>query len=138
MVDDLSDAAQYVLENTVNAVHRELEQKMLDFEQWRATRKEVDASLASLESEKSRLEGERGAAKSAGQDALEEINKEISRIEPLARTHRNSARQNEAEYTQMVQQNQRAEAEIERIQREIRQNERLRMQKAFPSGATKS
>ena len=53
MVDDLSDAAQYVLwENTVNAVHRELEQKMLDFEQWRAARKEVDASLASLESEK--------------------------------------------------------------------------------------
>ena len=125
MVDDLSDAAQYVLwENTVNAVHRELEQKMLDFEQWRATRKEVDASLASLESEKSQLEGERGAAKSAGQGALEDLHKEISRIEPLARTHRTSARQDEAKYTQMIQQNQRAEAEIERIQREIRRYKR--------------
>jgi DNA repair exonuclease SbcCD ATPase subunit len=122
MVDDLSDAAQYVTwQNTLGAIVRELSIKRSRYQGWAIERGSLDKELESLTSEIDSLKDARSRAQSTGDAANQQLEEELKAARPDASEKADKAAAKRNEYNEKERANQSAQQRVTDLERKIRQ-----------------
>ena len=122
MVDDLSDAAQYVTwQNTLGAITRELSSKKARYQEWASERGTLDKELEGLTSKIDDLKHARSSAQSTGDVANQQLEDDLKAARPDASNKIVKATAKRNEYNEMERANQSAQQRVTDLERTIRQ-----------------
>lgn len=122
MVDDLSDAAQYVTwQNTLGAITRELSIKKARYQEWAIERGTLDKELVGLTSKIDDLKDARSRAQSTGDVANQQLEDDLKAARPDASDKIVKAAAKRNECNEMERANQSAQQRVTDLERKIRQ-----------------
>lgn len=120
MVDDLSDAAQYVAwQNTLGAIHRELSSKRVAYEAWATERSQLDQELNDLNLQIDGLKNTRSREQGSSDAASKQIQEELEKMRPDATEKASLAASKRNEFHEMERANASAQQRVEELARKI-------------------